>query len=334
MTIVRVSLHMEAKSVTGRSAQKTSLEHYGMPRRRESLSKYLIRNRWMYLFLLPGVVFLFIFNYVPIYGIIIAFKDFKFNRGIFGSLWVGTAHFEYLFGSADFWNILRNSVSLSFLRIAWGMPAPILMALMLNEVRQNKFKRTVQTIVYLPHFISWVVLAGMIQNFVSPSGGLINRIIEMFGGRSIAFLQNPKYFRPILIISEIYKECGWGTIIYLASMTGIDPEIYEAAIIDRATRLQRIWYITLPGILHTVIALLILRMGSVLRNGFEQIFLLQTPLVYSVSDVFETYTYRVGLQQGRYSYAAAVGLFQSFVGFLVIYVSNTLSRKFSDSSLW
>ena len=333
MTMGGVFLQMEAKFVTDSTARKTGLGHCAAPRR-ENLGKYLIRHRWMYLFMLPGVVFLFIFNYVPIYGIIIAFKDFKFNHGIFGSKWVGMSHFAYLFGSTDFWNVLRNSVSMSFLRLVWGMPAPILMALMLNEVRQTKIKRTVQTIVYLPHFISWVVLAGMIHNFVSPSGGLINRVIEMFGGRSIAFLQNPKYFRSILIIAEIYKECGWGTIIYLAAMTGIDPEIYEAAIIDRATRLQRIWYITLPGILHTVVALLILRMGSVLRNGFEQIYLLQTPLVYSVSDVFETYTYRVGLQQGRYSYAAAVGLFQSAVGFLMIYVSNTLSRKLSDSSLW
>lgn len=315
-------------------AKKRNAERNGAPLRRESLGKHLLRNRWMYLFLLPGVVFLFIFNYVPIYGIIIAFKEFKFNMGIMGSPWVGLGHFEYLFSSKDFWNVLGNSVTLSFLRIAWGMPAPIIMALMLNEVRMNKLKRTIQTIVYLPHFISWVVLAGMIQNFVSPSGGLINRVIEMFGGRSIAFLQDPKYFRSILIISEIYKECGWGTIIYLAAMTGIDPEIYEAAIIDRASRLQRIWHITLPGIMYTVIALLILRMGSVLRNGFEQIFLLQTPLVYSVSDVFETYTYRVGLQQGRYSYAAAVGLFQSIVGFLMIYISNTISRRLSDSSLW
>jgi putative aldouronate transport system permease protein len=216
----------------------------------------------------------------------------------------------------------------------WGFPVPIILALMLNEVKNIYYKKTIQTILYLPHFISWVVIVGIVYNFLSPSTGIINHIIKLFGGEPIAFLQEEKYFRSILVISDIWKGSGWGTIIYLAAISGIDESLYEAAIIDGATRMQRIRYVTIPGIMSTIIVLLILRSGSILRNGFEQIFLMYSPLVYDVADVFETYTYRVGLREGRFSYATAVGMFQSIVGLILIWTTNRLSRKFGEGGLW
>lgn len=299
-----------------------------------SFMSYFIKNKWLYLFLLPGFVYVFVFNYIPMYGVIIAFKNLNVVKGIFGSDWVGLDNFKYLFHSKDFLLIFKNSVVLSLLRILWGFPAPIILAVMLNEVRNIKFKKGVQTIVYLPHFISWVVIAGMVSMALAPSGGIVNKLIEALGGQSISFLTEPKYFRTILITTEIYKGIGWGTIIYLAAMTGIDPEIYEAAIIDGASRIQKIIYVTLPCIKSTIIVLLVLRMGSILSNGFEQVFLLQNSMVYNVSDIFETYTYRVGLLEGRYSYSTAVGIFQSVVGFILLTSTNRLSRKFNESSLW
>lgn len=307
---------------------------YSFTAKKSSFSSYFKRNIGLYAFLLPGFIYLFIFNYIPMYGIVIAFQDFNVVKGIFASDWIGWENFRYLFHSRDFLEIFKNSVFLSLLRIIWGFPAPIILAVMLNEAKNRVFKKSVQTIVYLPHFISWVALAGMVSMFLAPSGGLLNNLIEMLGGQAIPFLTKPEYFRTILICTEIFKEVGWGTIIYLAAMTGIDPEIYEAAVIDGATRIQRIFYITLPGIASTIVVLLVLRMGSVLRNGFEQVFLLQNPLVYSVSDIFETYTYRVGLIEGRYSYSAAVGMFQSVVGFIMISITNWLSRRVNENSLY
>lgn len=300
----------------------------------KSFAKYFKQNLWLYIFLIPGFVYIFIFNYVPMYGIIIAFKNFTPVKGIMGSPWIGMDNFEYLFKSKDFLVVLKNSIVLSFLRLLWGFPAPILLAIMLNEVKNLRFKKGVQTVVYLPHFISWVVLAGMVTLFLAPSGGIVNKFIELLGGKPISFLTEAKYFRTVLISAEIFKEIGWGTIIYLAAMTGIDPQLYEAAIIDGASRIQRIRYITIPGITTTIVVLLVMRMGSILRNGFEQVFLLQSPLVYSVSDIFETYTYRVGLLEGRFSYSTAVGLFQSVVGFTMISITNNLSKKINESSLW
>lgn len=301
---------------------------------KESFFSYVMKNKWLYIFLAIGLIYLFIFNYVPMYGIVMAFQNFSPVKGFFHSQWVGTQNFQYLFHSADFLNVFKNSILISLYRIAWGFPAPIILALMLNEVRRLRFKRTLQTVVYLPHFISWVVLACMVTNFLAPSGGLVNNVIVALGGEPISFLTNVKYFRSVLVFSDIYKEVGWGTIIYLAAMTGIDPGLYEAAVIDGASRFQRIRNITLPGISTTIVVLLVLRMGSVLKNGFEQVFLLYGPLVYQVADVFETFSYRTGLLEGRFSYATAVSLFQSVVGFVMIVACNKLSRKINDNSLW
>ena len=284
--------------------------------------------------LIPGLASLILFHYIPMYGISMAFQDFNVVKGFFKSPWVGFDNFAYLLKSREFYAILRNSILISLYRMFWGFPVPIILALMLNEVKNIYYKKTIQTILYLPHFISWVVIVGIVYNFLSPSTGIINHIIKSFGGEPIAFLQEEKYFRSILVISDIWKGSGWGTIIYLAAISGIDESLYEAAIIDGATRMQRIRYVTIPGIMSTIIVLLILRSGSILRNGFEQIFLMYSPLVYDVADVFETYTYRVGLREGRFSYATAVGMFQSIVGLILIWTTNRLSRKFGEGGLW
>ena len=295
----------------------------------------IFSNPLLYLMILPGFAYYIIFHYIPIYGIAIAFKDFKVTRGIAGSAWIGLKNFKDLFGSSLFYGVLKNSLILSLYRLIWGFPAPIIFAILLSELRNETFKRTAQTMIYLPHFISWVVICGIVANFLTPSiEGPVNSLIRAFGGKAINFLIQPRYFRPIIIFSEIWKDAGWGTIIYLASISRIDPTLHEAAVVDGASRLQRIWYITLPGIATTVLVILILRMGYILSNGFEQIYMLQNPLTYSVSDVFETFTYRVGLLDGRFGYSTAVGVFQSIVGMILILITNTLSRRWSGSGLW
>ncbi len=303
-------------------------------RAKQSFFQYVLRNPWLYILMIPGVLFMLIFRYVPMYGIIIAFKEFNLVKGIFNSPWVGFSNFAYLFQSEAFQRVFRNSVLISFYRLAFAFPVPIIMAIMLSEVRGIVFKRVVQTIVYLPHFISWVVIAGIMQNLLSPSTGVVNIIIKAFGGEAIAFLQETKYFRSVIVVSDIWKEAGWGTIIYLAAIVGIDTQLYEAAIIDGANRIQRIWYVTIPGILTTIVVILILRMGYILRNGFEQIFLLYNPIVMEVADVFETYTYVVGIREGRFSFATAVGLFQSVIGLVFILLTNRFAKKYGEGGLW
>ena len=236
--------------------------------------RYFLRNRWLYFLLIPGILYLFIFNYLPMYGIIISFKDFSFRKGILGSEWIGFANYREMFASETFWNVLKNSIVLSLYRLAASFPFPILLALLLNEVRHKYFKKAVQTIIYLPHFVSWVVFAGMVQLFLSPTDGMINMLIKMLGGEPIPFLQRSEYFRTILVISGIIKSAGWGTIVYLAAITAIDQEMYEAAVIDGANRLQKMFYLTIPCISNTIVILLILDMGSLLKNGFERVYLL------------------------------------------------------------
>ena len=302
--------------------------------KKKGLSLYLKRNYWFYIFLIPGMLFLLIFKYIPMGGICIAFQDFNVVKGIGGSPWVGFKHFEYLFKSADFYRIFRNSLLISFYRLIWGFPFPIILALMLNEMRSVRYKRLMQTILYLPHFISWVVVVGMIYNLLSPSTGIINYMISALGGEPISFLTNPRYFRSILVISDIWKGAGWGTIVYMAAISGIDSSLYEAALMDGASRLQRIWYITLPCIMSTVVVMLIMRMGSILSNGFEQVYLLSNALVNEVAEVFETYTYKVGLQEGRFSFATATGIFQSVIGCIMLYTTNFFSKKVGEGGLW
>lgn len=304
-------------------------------RKKTSLPQYVLSHKGLYLFLLPGLIFLIIFHYVPMYGIVIAFKDFSVVKGIWGSPWVGLKNFSDLFRSQQFPLVFKNSIIFSLLRLASGFPAPILLALLLNEVRHNGYKRAVQTVSYVPHFISWVVVCGMVKNLLSPSNeGVVNAVIKMFGGTPVNFLLSEGWFRIIIIIAEIWKEAGWGAIVYLAALSGIDPSLYEAATIDGASRLQRIWHVTLPGLASTIVVLLIMRMGHILENGFEQIFLLYSPMVYNVADVFETYIYRTGMLEGRFSYSTALGLFKSAVGLVMVYSTNYLSRLMGEKALW
>lgn len=300
----------------------------------QSMLNYIIKNRYLYLLLVPGLVYLIIFKYVPMYGVIIAFKDFSFSKGIIGSPFNNFKHFHTLFSSQDFYRILYNSVYLSLIKIVFAFPVPIIFALMLNEIGNKQFKRITQTVMYLPHFISWVVIGGIVVIFLSVDNGLVNAGIRLLGGEPIPFLASEAWFRTVVIITDIWKEAGWGTIIYLAAMTGISPEYYEAAIVDGANRWQQILYITLPCISNTIIILLILRVGGIMNNGFEQLFILQNPMNNAVSDVFETYTYRVGLTNAQYSYASAVGLFQSIIGLILVVITNTVAKMFGRSTIY
>jgi putative aldouronate transport system permease protein len=296
--------------------------------------KYLWRMKYLYLLLVPALIYYIVFKYIPMYGVIIAFKDFNFAKGILGSDWIGFENFKYLFGLNDFYTVFFNSLYLSFLRLLWGFPIPIFLALMLNEMRGFRYKKILQTVVYLPHFISWVVLGGIIISFLSPSWGVVNYLIRAFGGEPIFFMAKVEYFRRIIVISDIWKGAGWGTIIYLAAITGINPELYEAAIVDGASKLQRLWYITLPCIRTTIVLCLILRMGSIMNNGFEQIFILQNSQNLSVSEVFETWVYRLGLLNGRFSFATTVGLFTSLVSLFFLISADQIAKKMGEEGIF
>jgi len=288
----------------------------------------------MYLLLIPGVIYFIIFHYIPMYGVIIAFQDFKFTKGIWGSEWTGFENFRYLFGLRDFYNVFRNSIVLSLLRLVINFPIPIILALLINEIPFLKFKRISQTIIYLPHFISWVVLGGIIINVLSPTWGLVNNFLSGIGVEPVFFLAADKYFRGIIVVSNVWKGAGWGTIIYLAAITSINPELYEASTIDGASRFQRIWHITLPGIRSTVVILLLLSVGNLMSNGFEQIYILQNSANVTVSEVFETYTYKIGVVNGRFSFSTAVGLFNSVIGLVLLLIANSLAKLTGEEGIF
>nr|WP_309119814.1 ABC transporter permease subunit [Paenibacillus sp.] len=288
----------------------------------------------MYALLLPGLLFLLIFKYVPMYGILIAFQNFNIFDGISGSEWVGGEQFVKLTQSEEFAQVFRNTLLISFYKIAILFPIPIGIALFLNEVSKMWFKRSVQTIIYLPHFLSWVIIAGLFINILSPSSGLVNRAIEAFGGQPISFLLDNDWFRSVVVFTAGWKESGWNAIIFIAAIAGIDQEQYEAAAIDGASRLQQMWYITLPGIMATIVLVFILRIGYLLDAGTEQILTLYNAVVYETGDVIGTYVYRIGLGKMDYSFSTAVGLFNSVIGFLLVVTGNWLSRKFLQRSIW
>jgi putative aldouronate transport system permease protein len=295
---------------------------------------YMLTNHQYYLMLFPCVVFFFLFKYIPMYGVLLAFEDFSFRKGIIGSPWIGFTNFEYLFGLSKFYAVLRNSFVLSFIRIIFCFPVPILLALMLNEMRTLRFKRMMQTSLYLPNFISWVVVGGILVNFLSPSWGIVNNIIKSLGGEPVFFLGDDRYFRSIVVLSSIWKNAGWDAILYLAAIAGVNPELYEAAMIDGANRFQRIRHVTLPGIKSTISILFILRMGGMLANGFEQIFMLQNGNNLLVSEVFETYTYTLGLLGGRYSFATTVGLFTSVINLVFLIGTNWIVKHTGEDGVW
>ena len=297
------------------------------------LRRDIVIHKYKYLLILPVLIYLAIFAYKPMYGLVIAFKQFRPNRGIWGSKDVGLLHFETFFNDVYFTRLLVNTFTISGLNILFGFPAPIILALMLNEIRSRKFKRTVQTITYMPYFISLVVACSLIKIY-SQSNGLFSQVSVAFGGTAENFLINPGYFVPIYIISGIWQYIGWNSIIFLAALSAINQEEYESACIDGANRFQQMLHVTLPGILPTIMILLILRMGSILNVGYEKILLLYSSPVYEVSDVISTYVYRKGIESQQYSYATAVGLFNSVVNVCFLLFFNWLSKRTTESSMF
>ncbi len=294
-----------------------------------------IRSYWdLYLIMLPGILYFVIYKYLPMWGIVIAFQDYSVFSGIRGSEWVGLEHFRNMFMANDFYEIFRNTLLISIYKLAWGFPGPIILAIMLNEIRHMLYKRSIQTLVYLPHFLSWIIVGGIVINVLSPSSGIVNKIIEMFGFEPIFFLASPEWFRTIIVASDIWKEIGWGAIIYLAALAGIDSQLYEAAVMDGANKWKQLIHITLPSMLGVIVILFLLRLGHVLDVGFEQIFVLYNPLVYEVADVIETYVYRVGIQQAKFSFTTAVGLFKAVIGLILVILANKGAKKLGQEGLW
>ena len=280
------------------------------------------------------MLFILLFKYLPMVWISIAFQDFNIFKGLGGSPWVGFKHFGRLLGSSDFWNVFRNTFLINVYRIAFIFPVPIIIALLLNEVRHSLFKRVVQMVVYLPHFLSWVVISALFIQILSTDGGMVNQFLGLFGAKPIAFLMDSRYFRTVLVVTAAWKDVGWNSIIYLAAITGIDPHLYEAAEVDGAGRFAKMRYVTMPGIASTVVVLLLLRMGQILNSFFDQVLVFYNPLVYDVGDVIGTYVYRIGLGKMEYSFGTAVGLFNSLIGFTLIIGANWVTKRISDRSIW
>src|SRR5690625_1595290 len=302
-------------------------------RRFHHIKKNFQRNWQIYIFLLPAVIYFIVIHYIPMYGVQIAFKDFIATKGIWGSPWLGFDHFIRFFDSYYFWRLLKNTIILSGYQLIL-FPLPIILSLSLHEVRNGVFKKWAHTRTYAPHFISVVVIVGMIVIFLDPATGLVNRMIVAFGGDAIPFLTSPKWFRHVFTWSGVWQTLGWGSIIYLAALAGVSPELHEAAKVDGASRMQRIIHINIPSILPTIVVLFILNIGSFMTVGFEKVLLMQNDLNVSTSDVIQTFVYQTGLLEGQYSFAAAIGLFDSLINISLLVVFNYVARKTSDTSLW
>lgn len=294
----------------------------------------LWRDRYIYLLLLPGLVYFLVYRYLPMLGLVIAFQDYSPFQGFTGSPWVGLANFRRIFADAEVVQVVWNTLALSFLQIAFAFPVPLVLALLLNEVRQRVYKRVIQSIVYLPHFVSWVVVIGIVTIFLR-SDGLVNRVLgRVLGLGPLPFLIDPGWFRPLIVLEIVWKESGWGTIIFLAALAGVDPQLYEAALVDGASRWRQIWHITLPALRSVIVILLILRLGSVLDQGFEQIFLMLNPFNERIGNVLDTYVYFKGIQQSDFSFAAAVGMFKGLVGLILILLANQLAKRFGEEGIF
>jgi len=291
------------------------------------------KQKWLYIMSLPTVIGLLLFSYLPMYGIVVAFQRFNLVLGFWKSPWVGLMHFQNFFADPYFFRLIRNTFLLSFWSMVFGFPAPILLALLLNEVRSSFFRRLTQGVSYLPHFISSVVIVGIMYELVSYDGP-VNNLLGLMGLDPVNFRLDARWFRPLYVISGLWQGVGWSSIVYLAAIAGIDQELYEAGRIDGCNRAGLMWHVTLPGIAPTIVVLLILRISSLLSVGFEKVYLMYSPPVYETADVIATYVFRRGIEEGNYGYASAVGLFNSVVGFLLLYGANRLSRRVSDYSLW
>lgn len=311
--------------------KKWSLKHHF---NLKETRNYVWRHKYLYLMLVPAAVYYIIFCYGPMYGATMAFKHFNPMLGIMKSPWAGFDVFEKLFSMDKFYSVFWNTVRISLIRLVFGFPFPVIIALLLNELRHNRLKRTIQTAVYIPNFISWVVLGGILTSLLSMDSGIVNAVMKALGFQPIAFLTNDKTFVPVMVVSMIWKTFGWNTIIYLAAITGIDTQLYEAATADGANRFQRLWHITLPCIRSVIVIILITRIGQLMQAGFEQIFVLYNPGVYGVSDIIDTYVYRMGLQEGKFELAAAVGLFKSLINFALLVMANKLARMAGEEGIY
>jgi len=298
------------------------------------LYKSIRKHPLLYLMLVPALVYYILFHYLPMGGVIIAFKDFRPSLGIWGSPWAGLRYFELVFNDSTFWNVFTNTVVISIYRLIFGFPVPIILALLLNEFVSKRLKRTVQTIIYLPRFISWVIVGGLLFNLFAIDGGVVNQIITGLGHDPVNFLSNPNTFRSMIIVSDIVKIAGWNSIIFTAAITSINPELYEQATIDGASRLAQVRYVTLPCLMPTISIMLILTIGIIMNVGFEQIITLYNPAVYSVGDIIDTFVYRRGLEEGRFSYAAAVGLFRSIIACFLIFFANLVAKRMGQEGLF
>lgn len=314
-------------------------EKHGAPLRKAKKPGYpwaknFKRDKYLLLLFLPCLIYYLVFKYGPIFGIVIAFKNYNLFTGIMDSEWVGLKYFKMFIESPDFLSVISNTFLLGFYKLLFGFPAPIILALLINEVRRSFLKRFVQTVSYLPHFISNVIVAGIVVMFLSPTNGIVNNVLDAIGLNRITFMVEAEWFRTIYVASDIWQHVGWGTIIYLAALAAVDPQLYEAARIDGANRWKQTRHITLPGIAPAIVIILILDIGKILEIGFEKVFLLATPATYSNADIISTYVYRVGLTNANYSYASAIDLFTGMISFIFILSANRISRKVSDNSLW
>ena len=299
----------------------------------ERFKKDVVRDKWLYLLLLPGMVFMLIFRYIPIFGNVIAFMEYN-PYDMAGSTWVGFDQFIKLFQKPAFMKVFGNTLYISILKMVCGFPIPIILALMMNEMRNMKFKKVSQTLLYLPHFISWVVMAGLIMNMLDPTTGLVTAILKFFTGKDLQVLTDKSLFVPMLIITDIYKGMGWGTIIYFAALSGVDPQLYEAAEIDGARKWKQLLHITLPSITPTIVIMLILNCNNIVNAGFDQIFMLYSALVYDVADIIDTYVYRIGIQKADYSFSTAAGMFKSVIALVMILIVNFVAKKTGNEGIW
>ena len=303
-------------------------------KKRALVRKTAWQNRALYGMILPALIYVGIFHYAPMYGVQIAFKNFTLGKGILGSPWAGWKWFDYFFSSPKFQTVVVNTISISLYSLLVGLPMPILLALMMHNVAGRKFVRTVQTITYMPHFISVVVLVGMMSCFFSINSGFINTMIEAFGGSRKYFMGEPKYFIHLYVWSGVWQGVGWGSILYMAALTGVSPELHEAAMIDGASKIKRIWHIEIPALVPTIVIMLIMNVGSIMSVGFDKVYLMQNSLNISVSETISTYNYKMGLEGTKYSFSAAIGLFNNVINFALLSIVNFLAKRISGSSLW
>lgn len=328
--IIKLPKQKEVFAVQSKAAKAVRLGRDQKP----SLLRQYIKYKYLVFLFIPPVIFYLMFCYWPLYGVQIAFKDYSYTKGIWGSPWVGFQTFIDIFNTASFWQVFKNTLIISVYKFAISFPVPIIFAIFLNELRGKMFKKAVQTISYLPHFISWVVLGGICVQLLSPTTGPVNILIKAIGLEPIYFLGDSNWFRTTLVLTAVWKSFGWGSIVYLAALTGIDPTLYEAAYMDGANRFQRIIHITIPSITPVITIMLIMNIGTIVNDDFDQVFNLYNSAVYNVGDVLSTYTYRVGLVDMDYSFGTAVGLFKNVLAFALVTLANTISKRISEYSLW